>query len=357
MLEAVGLTWADIMPPRPARSPEDRRRMRQAMREAGWASALAVLALEVKVALVAGRQLTRWRCLSEEDDARLAPWRWSASTMPRPCWWRRAHDRADAGRGPGGIELEQETSGSVASPENATLQQVFRQPVMVDAEGLMAADFPERERLLSPWLLSQSLSMIYAPRGIGKTHVALGIAYALASGGSFLGWSAATPVRVAYLDGEMPGADLRDRVRRIAAAAELKAQPGHLQFMTPDLQPGGIMPNLYDRAGQQAIVAAAGDAQVIIVDNISALVRGGKENEESWQPVAEWALSMRSSGRSVVFIHHAGKGGQQRGASSARTCWIPSSPCAGRPTTRPTKAPGLRCTLKARAVRRGRDAD
>lgn len=214
------------------------------------------------------------------------------------------------------IGLEQETCFSVSPVDNDTVTQVFRKPVMVDAAGLMSAHFPTRDQLLSPWLLSQSLSMIYAPRGVGKTHVALGVAYALASGGRFLGWEAAAPVRVAYLDGEMPGADLRDRVRRIAEATDRKAVPGHLQFMTPDLQPNGIMPNLYDRAGQRAIVEAAGDAQVIIVDNISAMVRGGKENEgESWQPVAEWALSMRSSGRSVVFIHHAGKGGQQRGTS------------------------------------------
>ena len=43
-----------------------------------------------------------------------------------------------------------------------------------------------REHLLSPWLLSQSLNMIYAWRGVGKTHVALGIAYAVATGGNFL---------------------------------------------------------------------------------------------------------------------------------------------------------------------------
>ncbi len=114
----------------------------------------------------------------------------------------------------------------------------------------------------------------------------------------------------------MPGADLRDRVRRIAEAADRKALPDHLQFMTPDLQPNGVMPNLYTTEGQRAVVEAVGDARVIVVDNLSALVRGGKENEgESWQPVAEWALSMRSSGRSVLFIHHAGKTGQQRGTS------------------------------------------
>ncbi|MUV14585.1 AAA family ATPase [Noviluteimonas gilva] len=189
-------------------------------------------------------------------------------------------------------------------------------PVVVGAADLLSATFPPRERLLSPWLQSQSLSMIYAPRGIGKTHVALGVGFALASAGEFLGWRASKPVHVLYLDGEMPGADLKDRLAGIIAANGGGEAPDTLKLMTPDLQPDGIMPNLYTPAGQDAITAAAGDARVIIVDNLSCLVRGGKENEgESWQPVAEWALRMRSNGRSVVFIHHAGKGGQQRGTS------------------------------------------
>lgn len=208
---------------------------------------------------------------------------------------------------------------SGAPPENAPRtkdENDSRKPQMIDTSGLLAAHFPPRERLLAPWLLSQSLNMMYAQRGIGKTHVALGLGYALSTAGEFLGWHAAKPVSVAYLDGEMPGADLRDRVKRIIESSGKQAAPGMLQFMTPDLQPDGIMPNLYTSAGQQQIIDAIADAKVVIVDNLSCLVRGGKENEsESWQPVAEWALRMRSSGKSVVFIHHAGKGGAQRGTS------------------------------------------
>lgn len=208
------------------------------------------------------------------------------------------------------------TGATGAELVNAPAHQFSAKPVMVDAEGLLAARFPPRERLLSPWLTSQSLSMIYAQRGIGKTHVALGIAYSLASGGEFLEWRAPKPTSVAYIDGEMPGADLRDRVAHIVKSAARQAESGHLRFMTPDLQHDGIMPNLYTADGQAAVTDAIGDARVVIIDNLSCLVRGGKENEgDSWQPVAEWALRMRASGKSVVFIHHAGKGGQQRGTS------------------------------------------
>jgi transcriptional regulator of acetoin/glycerol metabolism len=53
-----------------------------------------------------------------------------------------------------------------------------------------------------------------------------------------------------------------------------------------------------------------------VLDNLSSLCRSGKENEaESWLEVQTWALRHRSAGRSVLFIHHSGKGGQQRGTS------------------------------------------
>ena len=45
-------------------------------------------------------------------------------------------------------------------------------------------------------------------------------------------------------------------------------------------------------------------------------MRTGRENEaEGWLPVQDWALGHRRAGRSVLFIHHAGKGGLQRGTS------------------------------------------
>ncbi|MGY0611709.1 hypothetical protein [Luteimonas sp. A501] len=73
VLESVGLAWPDIMPPRHwPESPEERRQARRAIREAGWASALAVIATEATVALIAARQVATWKILSEDDDARLA---------------------------------------------------------------------------------------------------------------------------------------------------------------------------------------------------------------------------------------------------------------------------------------------
>lgn len=114
------------------------------------------------------------------------------------------------------IELEEKLVHG-ANAGNAPVHQ-FSEPVVVTSSGLLSARFPPSAQLLSPWLLSQSLSMIFAPRGIGKTHVSLGIAHALGTAGEFLGWQAPDPVGVLFLDGEMPGSDLRHRWERIIAS-------------------------------------------------------------------------------------------------------------------------------------------
>lgn len=185
----------------------------------------------------------------------------------------------------------------------------------IDAATLLEMVFPPRELVLAPWLPAKGLAMIYGPRGIGKTHLSLGIAFAVATGGVFLRWKADRPRRVLVIDGEMPGVVLQERLSAIVDAAPLEAPAGYIRFLAMDMQDGGNL-DLSDEGCHVALDAAIGDAELVIVDNISTLARGGRENEaESWLPVQQWALAQRRAGRSVVFIHHAGKGGQQRGTS------------------------------------------
>ena len=73
VLAAVGLTWANVMPPKYwPESPGERRQMRLAIRDAGLASALEVLSLEATIALFAARELHLTGGLSLEDGKRLA---------------------------------------------------------------------------------------------------------------------------------------------------------------------------------------------------------------------------------------------------------------------------------------------
>lgn len=185
---------------------------------------------------------------------------------------------------------------------------------IVTLEKLLSEVFPARGNILAPWLPCQGLCMIHAPRGIGKTHLALGIGYAVACGGPFLKWYAEIARNVLIIDGEMPASVLQERLANIVKSSEneLKAK---LEFITPDFQPM-CMPDLCKADDQAELEDAVADKELIIVDNISTICRTGKENEaESWLPVQEWALHMRAAGKSVLFIHHSGKGGNQRGTS------------------------------------------
>lgn len=190
-----------------------------------------------------------------------------------------------------------------------------RSPVVVDLYDLLTTEIPIRKKIL-PWMPAQSISMIHAWRGVGKTHVALGISYAIATGTSFLGWECEAPASVLYVDGEMPAITIQERLACIVATSEQEANRGMLRIITPDLQSHGL-PDLATPEGQAALDLKVGNAEVIIVDNLSCLVRGrGKENDaESWILVQQWALKHRSEGRSIVFIHHSGKSGNQRGTS------------------------------------------
>lgn len=176
-------------------------------------------------------------------------------------------------------------------------------------------DFPPRENLLGNWLPMQGLVMVYAPRGIGKTFFALNVAYAIASGGGFLCWKSPKAHKVLYIDGEMPAQTMQDRLMGVTVSHEKEAQEDALFIITPDLLPHA-MPDLSTVEGQEAIEPSLVDVKLIVIDNISTLCRSGRENDsEGWILVQEWALRQRSAGRSVLFVHHAGKGGNQRGTS------------------------------------------
>jgi len=185
---------------------------------------------------------------------------------------------------------------------------------IIDALDFMAMKFPPRENIFSPWLPRQGLTMVYAPRGIGKTHVSLGIGYAVTSAGSFLGWHAETPRNVLFIDGEMPAVVLQERIARIAASND-KEPAAKFRIYTPDMQPSGMI-NLSCPIDQAELEPFLEGIDLIILDNLSTLCRSGRENEgEAWLPVQQWALQQRAAGRSVLFIHHAGKNGEQRGSS------------------------------------------
>lgn len=193
-------------------------------------------------------------------------------------------------------------------------------PLVADTLGdFLRVEFPPRQWVMEPIIPEQGLTMIYSWRGIGKTYVALGIAYAVASGGRFLKWNAPQPRRTLYLDGEMAGTMMQQRLRETAMGSEAEAAEDALRVITPDRQQLGIMPNLSTEEGRSQIEAYIDREEIkfLIIDNISALYGAAKDNEaESWLPMQSWLRRLRFKGVAVLLVHHTGKGGAQRGTSS-----------------------------------------
>ena len=178
----------------------------------------------------------------------------------------------------------------------------------------LATPIPLRRWILEWIIQEQGLVMIHAPRGVGKTHVALGIAYACATGTPFLRWRAPTACGVLYLDGEMSASDLQERLRAISSDEENGAAT-NLKILTPDLT-DRPMPDLATEDGQKAVEPLLEGVSLVIVDNLATLCRSGNENGgESWLAIQGWLLDLRRRGISVLLIHHSGKNGGQRGTS------------------------------------------
>lgn len=179
-------------------------------------------------------------------------------------------------------------------------------------EDFVKLELPPRNCLMPPWLPEKGLAMVFGSRGLGKTFFSLELALAVASGGEFLGWQAPESKTVLYIDGEMPAQAMQERIRQMVE--HLKGNLPKFHLITPDLQ--DRMPNLATPEGQAMLEHLLEGVDLIIVDNISCLCSIGRENDaDSWVPVQEWALKMRKEGRTVLFMHHTSKDGNQRGTS------------------------------------------
>lgn len=179
-------------------------------------------------------------------------------------------------------------------------------------KSLLDMDLPPREFVISPLLHERGLAMVYAWRGVGKTWFALGLAYAIAAGTSFLRWKAERPRKVLHVCGEMPAVALKERLAQLVGEGPTDVP---LEILSADLHETGI-PDLSTEAGQNALEPTLEGVEVIIFDNVSTLFRSGEENEAgSWGGVQNWLLRLRRKGRSVVIIHHSNKSKGQRGTS------------------------------------------
>jgi putative DNA primase/helicase len=239
-----------------------------------------------------------WRDRVAHFEAALAgaPRSSSASPIPRADLWETGADPGDPRR----------EGGRLAVPRLR----------VYSGTDLLTMTLAEREALLvtesgEPVLRRQDLWMIAGQRGAGKTWLVGSLGVALATGGACMRWRAPARRRVVLVDGEMPARALQERLRLLAAGADL----GNLSVIAQDLQDPPL-PSLATMAGVAMLEPAIEGADVLLLDNRSTLVGSAAESDsDDWYPVQQWLLSLRRRGITVILADHAGRNGLPRGTS------------------------------------------
>jgi len=175
------------------------------------------------------------------------------------------------------------------------------------------------KKYLGP-IVEGSLGEIYGPRGIGKTFLKEAISLCLTRKMNLGPFKCENAAGVLIVDAEMPLHLLKDRQKELSRNVG-KALRNLDTIANEQLYKSGSFPiNLSDPTWRDSIlelIATENDRwDVIILDNLSSLLPGIKENDkDAWGPINQFLLQLRWMGKAVIFIHHAGKSGDQRGTS------------------------------------------
>ena len=222
------------------------------------------------------------------------------------------------------VELQQLTASLLAS-SSATTQEHAEDTSAnehgpdwlakrLSAATLMRRTFPAETRYLGSIITQTSRVFLVGSTGTGKTMFGLALAAGIASGSGFLHWRSCRAARVLYIDGEMPLRTLRARVcdatRRVGLSAdEADALPLSLVSWQDagDLGLGPWMP--FNTEDGQRFVVQLCDAlkpDVVIFDNVQALLSGDMKDEVPWNDT--WPLISLLTGREIgqVWLDHTG---------------------------------------------------
>ncbi len=193
-------------------------------------------------------------------------------------------------------------------------------------------EIPEEKYILAPVIQERTSTLIYAEPGIGKTWVALSIAFSILYGTNTFGsgkrWSAEEPHKVLYIDSEMSSPSFLRRLK-IIRKMYYSPQKDEIPFIYKlvasegwDLSDEkGDCRSKVDKMLRIAEKAANGKkVELLILDNLSTL-SGFNDFAQSWNNIFKWLKGLKENNCSSIVVHHCGKSGDQRG-TSAKTATV-----------------------------------
>jgi hypothetical protein len=190
---------------------------------------------------------------------------------------------------------------------------------------LQDLNLPERRKLIADWFLEGDYGIIFGSRGLGKSWLALGLASALATKGTFGPYQSEVEFAVLYVDGEMYLSTIRERILALKGSC-----PENLCILNHEVlfREGQTTVNIATTDTQNAIldVCLALGIKAVVFDNLSCLASGVAENKsEDWEPIKMFFLNLRRHQIAVILVHHAGRTGLDLRGTSRReddVSWI-----------------------------------
>jgi hypothetical protein len=190
---------------------------------------------------------------------------------------------------------------------------------VVDYPALLTMALPPVEFVIEPLLSRGGTGMMFSWRGVGKSYIATEFAVHLALGlPKIFIWPITRAYRVLYVYGEMHGGTIQERAQAIALEHGKTPAPGFLGMMSKDFQ-RGWRPKISSPRDRFIIEERlfGGGYEVLFLDNISTLWPSSQDGESDTSAVLqEWFTDLNQRGITVIFLHHAGKGGEQLGSSN-----------------------------------------
>lgn len=193
------------------------------------------------------------------------------------------------------------------------------------SEQLLERQFNPLTCYIGPFVSEGALIMVFAPAGVGKTWFTMYLSLLLTRQGSHEHCIDSLKIEnqcgVVIIDGEMRTVDLQERLAAMASPMGDENADGPLTVLTGDdfFVSHKTRVNISDPDWREAIflyMVEHTTNKVLILDNLSALAPGLNENsKDSWDPVNQWLLALRSLGVAVIIVHHSNKGGNYRGHS------------------------------------------
>ena len=217
--------------------------------------------------------------------------------------------------------IEDVIKSAMGGAQNAPQPPRSLVPYLMTASEILRADIPPKRFLVSSFMPTSSFGMVFAPRGLGKSWFAMGLAKAIATKAeTFLGWQVHEAGDVLFVDGEMSLVDLKERTQL------LFGMQGSNKFHimpSEQLYQNGYpicldMPQEHEAILQllEHMVEVGKRPKLIVLDNLSTLRRGVNENDNSeTEHLLSFLIKLRHLGYAVLVVHHTNKAGEQRGAS------------------------------------------